>query len=188
MAQESFVFAYIVLPLLIFLARIVDVSIGVLRILFATRGLKLLAFMCGFFESLIWLIAVSQIIKRLDNVFCLIAFPLGFAAGTAVGIFFEKVISLGYVIVRVVFQNDAKRTIKHLRKSGFQITTIDATGINGPVEIIFSVIRRKNINEFIRIVKEKNPAAFYTIEDVRSVNSDYVGARKHLINKSSVQK
>lgn len=188
MEQESFVFVYIVLPLLIFLARIIDVSIGVLRILFATKGLKLLAFVCGFFESLIWLIAVSQIIKRLDNVFCLMAFPLGFAAGTAVGIFFEKKISLGYVIARVVFQKDATRAIKYLRKSGFQVTSIDAKGMNGPVEIIFSVIRRKKIKEFIRIVKEKNPAAFYTIEDVRSVNSEYIGARKNLSNKSMLRK
>ncbi len=188
MTQESFIFVYIVLPLLIFLARIIDVSIGVLRILFATKGLKLLAFVCGFFESLIWLIAVSQIIKRLDNIFCLIAFPLGFAAGTAVGIYFEKKISLGFVMVRVVFQEDAMGTITLLRESGFQVTTIDANGMNGAVEIIFSVIRRKKVKDFIRIVKEKNPAAFYTIEDVRSVNSDYVGARKNFMNKSALRK
>jgi len=188
MGQESFIFVYIVLPLLIFIARIIDVSIGVLRILFATKGLKLLAFICGFFESLIWLIAVSQIIKRLDNVVCLIAFPLGFAAGTAVGIYFEKKISLGYVIVRVVFQKEAEGAIKRLRESNFQVTAIDAEGVVGPVRIIFSVIKRKKVKEFIRIVREKNPAAFYTIEDVRSVNSEYVGARKNLMNKSSLRK
>ncbi len=188
MEQESFLFVYILLPLLIFIARIVDVAVGVLRILFATKGLKLQAFICGFFESLIWLIAISQIIKRLDNIFCVIAFPLGFAAGTAVGIFFEKKISLGYVMMRVVFQKDSEQSIKRLRKRDFRVTAINAEGLNGPVKIIFSVIKRKRVNEFIKVVKMKNPAAFYTIEDVRSVNSEYLSPRKNFLNKNSLRK
>lgn len=188
MSNEPFVFVYIVLPFLIFFARIIDVSIGVMRILFATKGLKLFAFIAGFFESMIWLIAVSQIIKRLDNIFCLVAFPLGFAAGTAVGIFFENKISLGYVMVRVIFQNDAKGSIKVLRGAGFRITILDAEGVNGPVKIIFSVIKRKKVRVFIRLLKKKNPAAFYTVEDVKSVNSEFLGGRISLMNKSSLRK
>ncbi len=188
MEQESFLFVYVLLPLMIFFARIVDVAIGVLRILFATKGLKLQAFFCGFFESLIWLIAISQIIKRLDNIFCVIAFPLGFAAGTAVGIFFEKKISLGYVMVRVVFQKDAEQSIKRLRKLDFRVTVSNAEGLKGPVKIIFSVIKRKRVNEFIKTVKMKNPAAFYTVEDVRSVHSEYLRPSKNYLNKNSLRK
>jgi len=188
MEQESFLFVYILLPLMIFFARIIDVAIGVLRILFATKGLKLQAFLCGFFESLIWLIAISQIIKRLDNIVCVIAFPLGFAAGTAVGIFFEKKISLGYVMMRVVFQKDSVQSIKRLRKLGFRVTVSSAEGLNGPVKIILSVIKRKRVNEFAKVVKMKNPAAFYTVEDVRSVNSEYLSPRKIFLNKYSLRK
>jgi len=174
--------------LLIFFARIVDQSIGILRIIFATRGMKLLSFLFGFFESLIWLLAISQIITRLDNVFCIIAFPLGYAMGNVVGIYLEKKISVGYVIVRVIFQKPSDQVIRLLRKSGFRITLMDAEGVDGPVKIIFSVIRRNRLNQFLRIIRRKNPAAFYTIEDVRMVHSEFLAGNKRMMRANSVRK
>jgi len=186
--NESMIFPYIILPLLIFFARIVDQSIGILRIIFATRGMKLLSFIFGFFESLIWLIAISQIITRLDNLICIIAFPLGYATGNVAGIYLEKKISVGYVMVRVVFQKSSADVTRMLRRMGFRITLIDAEGMDGPVKVLFSVIRRNRLRQFIRIVRRKNPAAFYTIEDVRTVHSEFFMNRKSLMRANPVRK
>ena len=188
MNQESMVFSYVILPLLIFSARIIDQTIGILRIIFATRGLKLFSFIAGFFESLIWLLAIGQLITRLDNWVCLIAFPLGFATGNVAGIMLERKISLGFVMVRVIFQKDSDDSIKFLKKSGFRVTALDAEGNEGPVKIIFSVIKRKRLKMFIRILKKKNANAFYTIEDVRSVNSEYLLDKKRIFRRNTVRK
>lgn len=171
---QSDYFNYLVLPLLIFLARIFDQAIGILRIIFATKGLKYQALVAGFFESLVWLLAVGQILQQLNNVFCYIAFSAGFAAGNFVGIYLEKKISLGFVIIRVVFLQSASETIKLLKEAKYRLTIVDAEGMNGPVKMIFSTVKRANIDDFINILKENNPSAFYTVEDTKMVKEGYL--------------
>lgn len=167
------VFLFIIIPLLIFLARIVDQSIGILRILFATKGFKYLALLAGFFESIVWLLAISQIMKHLDNVYCYIAFAGGFAFGNFTGIYIEQRLSIGNVIVRVVFQKDSKLTILLLKRLKFRITIVDAMGMDSPVKMIFATIRRNDLKRFISILNKNNPNAFYTVEDVRMVKEGY---------------
>jgi len=167
------VFLFIIIPLLIFLARIVDQSIGILRILFATKGFKYLALLAGFFESIVWLLAISQIMKHLDNVYCYIAFAGGFAIGNFTGIYIEQRLSIGNVIVRVVFQKDSKLTLLLLKRLKFRITIVDAMGMDSPVKMIFATIRRNDLKKFIRILNKNNPNAFYTVEDVRMVKEGY---------------
>lgn len=108
-------FNYFILPLLIFLARITDQTIGTIRLIYASKGFKYLAPLVGFFESLIWLTAISQIMKHLDNFYCYIAFAGGFAMGNFFGIFLEQKISIGVVLVRIVFQNYNKQLGENLR-------------------------------------------------------------------------
>ncbi len=180
---NSVYFTYIVLPILIFLARIFDQSIGILRILFATKGLKLPAFIAGFFESLVWLVAISSIINQLDNVFCYIAFSGGFATGNAVGIYLEQKISIGFVMIRVVFQKNAEETIKLLKSSDFKLTISDAMGMHEPVKMVFSTIKRKDLKEFLKILKLNNPTAFYTIEDVKMVKEGYLHKKAYVMNR-----
>ena len=167
------IFLFVIIPLLIFLARIIDQSIGILRILFATKGFKYLALLAGFFESIVWLLAISQIMKHLDNVYCYIAFAGGFAIGNFTGIYIEQRLSIGNVIVRVVFQKDSKLTILLLKRLKFRITIVDAMGMDNPVKMIFATIRRNDLKKFIRILNKNNPNAFYTVEDVRMVKEGY---------------
>ena len=152
---------YIIIPILIFLARIVDQTIGILRILFATKGLKYLVLLAGFFESIIWLLAISQIMKHLDNVYCYIAFAGGFAIGNFTGMYIEQKLSIGSVIVRVVFQKDSNLTIKLLKRLKFRITIVDAMGMEGKVKMIFATIRRNDLKLFLKILNKNNPTAFF---------------------------
>ena len=186
--QESAYFTYIVLPLLIFLARIVDQSLGILRIIFATKGLRFPAFFAGLFESLVWLLAISQIMNQLDNVFCYLAFAIGFATGNVFGIYLEKKISIGLVVVRVIFQMDSKKTVDLLKESNFRITIGDATGMKGPVKMLFSTFNRSDLKRFLQILNKNNPTAFYTVEDVKMVKEGYLQNKCKVYNANVIRK
>jgi len=157
----------ILIPILIFLARVADVSLGTLRIIFVSRGVRYLAAIFAFFEIVIWLIAISQIMQNLGNIMNYIAYAAGFSMGSFVGISIEKQFFTGSLMVRVVIKRDAGELIDILRFQGYGVTCADGQGSKGPVKIIFTVVDRKNLNAVINIIKENNPYAFYTVEDMR---------------------
>ena len=109
--SDSWVFTWVVLPVLIFLARIMDVSIGTLRLIFVSRGYKYYAPMLGFFEVIIWLLAIGQIMQHLDNFLCYLAYGLGFATGNYIGIYLDEKLSLGTVLIRIVSKTDTSGLI-----------------------------------------------------------------------------
>lgn len=164
------IFAVVVIPLLICLARIVDVTIGTLRIIFISKGLKYLAPVMGFFEVIIWLLAIGQIMQNLGNAINYIAYGLGFAIGNYVGIVLENKISLGYVLVRIITRRSAKNLKHWLENSGRKFTIIDARSDWGLVNVIYLPMKRKEVKEVVQTVKKFNPHAFYTIEDVRNIS------------------
>ena len=167
---DSELFSWVILPLLIFFARICDVSIGTIRLIFLAKGYRYIAPILGFFEVIIWIVAVSQIIEHLDNVMSYIAYGAGFAAGNYIGMYLEEKLSIGNVIIRVIQKNDIPDLINELRSQNFGVTVVDAEGSMGKVKMIFSVIKRENIKDFVSVLNQYNPRAFYSIEDVRSVN------------------
>jgi len=168
---DSQLFAIVVLPLLIFLARITDVTLGTLRIIFVSRGLRLIAVCAGFVEVLIWLFAMTEIMANLTNYVNYFAYAGGFAAGTFIGITIESRIALGYLIVRIITQREATELEQKLREEDFIVTSLDAHGGRGPVKVLFLVVKRKLLPEIVETIKTYNPKAFYTVEDLRMVSS-----------------
>lgn len=164
---SSSLFTWLILPLLIFLARVVDVSFGTLRIVYIAKGRRYIAPMLGFVEVLIWLLAIGQIIKNLNNVACYIAYAGGFATGNFVGIWIENKLALGNQVLRIITSRDSTDLINNLKSKGYGITILNAEGSQGPVKIIFTIIKRKNLPEVIELIKTYNPKAFYSVEDVR---------------------
>lgn len=175
---NSAIYTWFILPLLIFLARIFDVSLGTIRLIFISKGMKYFAPVIGFFEVLIWLLAIGQIMKNLNNVVCFIAYGGGFALGTFLGIFLEEKLSIGMVTVRIITQKDASELIQFLQAKNYGITCIDAEGAQGQVKIIFMIIRRQNLKNVIEIIKRFNPNAFYSIEDIRFVSEGVFPTQK----------
>ena len=171
-------YTWFILPLLIFLARIVDVSMGTIRILFISRGSKYFAPLIGFFEVLIWLLAIGQIMQNLTNVFCYIAYAGGFAAGTFIGMIIEQRLAVGYIMVRVVTNRDASELIEYLKSADFGVTHVAARGITGRARVVFSIVKRRNLKKIIEIIREYNPNAFYSTEDIRSVSKELFPLRK----------
>lgn len=174
-------FMYLVLPLLIFFFRIIDQSIGTLRLIFAAKGLKRLAPVFAFFESFIWLVAIGQIMKQLDNFYCYLAFASGYAAGNYFGILLEEKLSIGTVVIRVIPQKDTTDLIAHLRAENFGVTVVPVDGMMGPTKMLFTTIRRKEAAYVIDIIKKHNPTAFYTIDEVKIVSGGYFDRKKKSI-------
>ena len=160
---------WVLLPILIFLARVSDVSIGTLRIIFVSRGYKLLAPLLGFFEIMIWLLAIGQIMHNLDNFVCLFAYAGGFSFGNLAGIWIENKLAVGKVLVRIITEKGASELVESLRIYGFGATNITAEGSRGPVNVIYSVINRSDIGKVHHLINRLNPRSFYTVEDIREL-------------------
>ncbi len=175
---DSFWWSWVVLPLLIFLSRIADQSIGTMRLIFVSKGYRHIGPVLGFFEVIIWLLAVTQVLKHLSNPMSYIAYGAGFAMGNYVGIRLEEKISIGTVLIRIIPKKDTTELVKHLREIGFGVTTMAAEGALGPVQIIFTIIKRKSIPRAIEIINQYSPNAFYTIEEVKAVKEGYFGIQQ----------
>jgi len=167
---HSDLFTYLVLPLLIFLARISDVTIGTIRIVMVAKGQKMIAPILGFFEVLIWLLAISKIIQNLDNWVCYVAYGAGFATGNYIGMLIEEKLAVGIVQLQIITRADAHQLIDKLKTEGYGITHQEAHGAVEEVSIIYSIVKRTDLPCVIEIIRTYNPNAFYSIADVKFVN------------------
>jgi uncharacterized protein YebE (UPF0316 family) len=175
---HSFGFTYVFLPLLIFMARIGDVTLDTVRIIMVSKGKKTIAPVLGFFEVLIWILAITRIMQNLDNWMCYVAYALGFATGNYIGLLVEEKLAVGTLLIRLITQRDATDLIESLRQQGFSTTSVPATGNNQMVHILFLVVNRSALDEVVAMIQNFNPNAFYTVEDVRYVSQDVLPLRE----------
>ncbi len=169
-AIDSETFRILILPLLIFLARILDVSINTIRIIFVMGGRRGVSTILGFFESLIWLLAIGQIFKHIDNVYSYIAYPAGFAAGIFVGMLIEEKLAYGKVVVRLITQEPLEPLIRYLKEKEWRYSIVEAESARGSEQLLFSVIQRENLRDLLAQFSTHYPNGFYTIESVKSAN------------------
>ncbi|CAN5574783.1 DUF2179 domain-containing protein [soil metagenome] len=168
--MDSSVYTWGVLPFLIFLARMSDVTLATLRNILLSKSVKYVVPILGFFEVLIWLLAISQIMKNLQNPVCFLAYAFGYSMGILVGIKIEERLALGLQVMRIITSNDHDELISSLVQKNYGVTVIDGQGSKGPVKIILTVVKRKDILIVRNLIHQKNPAAFYSIEDIRTVS------------------
>ena len=160
--------AAVVLPVLIFVARIIDVSLGTVRIVLVSRGHRVGASLLGFLEVLLWLVTISQVLQHMEGWISYVSYAAGFGAGTYVGMSIERRLAIGKSIIRIVTGSDTGRLVRQLRANGFKSTRVPGDGPDGPVEVVFSVVSRRSVNKLLALVKSCSPDAFYSIEDVRA--------------------
>jgi uncharacterized protein YebE (UPF0316 family) len=179
--SDDMIFTHIVLPLLIFVARICDVTLGTIRIIFVSKGYRNIAPITGFFEVLIWVIVISQLLSSFGSWVCYVAYAGGFAAGNFVGMIIEERIAIGLLLVRITTQKDGHELLTMLNSMGFGATLSFGEGSTGRVSIIQSIIERKSIKEIQSALKGYDPVLFYSIEDVRSVTHGIFPSSKHVL-------
>ncbi len=163
-------YSWVILPLLICLSRMCDVTIGTIRHIFMHKGLKKAVPLLGFVEVLIWLIVIRSVMKNLDNWMCYIGWAGGFACGTMLGMYLEEKMALGLLVIRIITAQDCKSFIQAMKDSSHGMTVVDAQGAMGPVKMIFTIVQRKQVKEIEGLIRIHNPSAFYSIEEVKNVN------------------
>ena len=167
---SSDAYAWIILPVIVFGARVLDVSLGTLRIIFIARGRRRLAPLLGFFEVLIWIVVVSQVIQNLHSPLAFIAYAAGFATGNYVGMWIEDKLAIGTLVVRVIVPQDATQLVTQLQAAGFGVTRVDAHGSTGQVTLIYTIVKRKDLPDVMTIIQAAYPKAFTSVEEVRSIH------------------
>ena len=176
---ESGWFVWGVLPLLIFLARIVDVALGTMRIIFVMRGLKTLVALLGFLEVFLWIVVISQIMRHGNSLWHYAAYAAGFATGNMVGMMIEERLAFGMQTVRIITAQPVAPLMARLREHGFGATLIPASGSKEErVTILFSTVRREHTPDLVRMIQETHPRAFVSVEDVRSVQAGVFPLRR----------
>ena len=160
-------FSWIILPILIFISRLGDVTMATMRHIFISKGLKKIVPILGFFEVLIWLVAMRQVFSHLDNLACFIAWAAGFSAGTYLGMYIEERLAIGTQIIRIISNEDISALTEALKNRHQGITIVDGHGAIGPVKLIFTIVKRTNKAEVIDLIHLHTPNAFYSLEDVK---------------------
>lgn len=175
------IFAAPIGALLIFLLRVTDVSMSMMRMILAVRGHRLPAALIGFFEVLIWLVAVGSALQHVDSPLHLIGYAAGFAAGNYVGVSLEAHFALGTAVVRAVFPQGLGRghgtaAAVHLREHGYAVTEMPGRGREGMVDILNVVVQRRRVDDVLHLVRDHDPEAFVTVEEVRTAHNGHLGA------------
>jgi uncharacterized protein YebE (UPF0316 family) len=160
--------SYLLLPLMIFAAELCVVTCGTLRIIFISRGDKVLAPMIGFVEVVTWLFAISQVMKNVSDGCCFLAFAAGFTVGNFLGILIEKKLAMGLAQVSIVIPTGRPDLIEELRSRDFGVTSVRGQGSQGPVDVVFTVVKRRQLPQVLHLVEAAG--AFYSVDEVSSVS------------------
>jgi uncharacterized protein YebE (UPF0316 family) len=159
--------------LVIFFLRILDMSMDTLRMLFVVRGRKRLAWALGFFQSLIFIIAISKVLTGTMSPFTILGYAAGFATGNVIGMYIEERLAIGHVQFSIISSRRGAVIGEELRKSGYAVTEIPARGKDGTVTILEVSVLRKDKDTVETVVLETDPDAFVTAADVRPVRKGF---------------
>lgn len=163
-----------IIALAIFIARILDVSLGTVRTIVVFRGHRLLAAVIGFFEIIIWVLAAGQVLQNLDAWYLIIAYAGGFGAGNYIGIWLEAKLALGREMVSAISFRTDGGLARLLRERGFRAIDVDADmGRGPPVDLVITVTRRRRIPELLTTILEADPEAQYSVSDIKMAHEGF---------------
>ncbi len=163
----------------IFVLRVLGVSISTVRVLLMTRGLKLVAASLGFFEVLVYVLAIGRVVQDLNNIPNLMSYCLGFSAGTLLGMWLDQRLALGFATIRVITTKRGHQVAQAIHAAGFGATEDRARGKDGFVGIVTTVTRRREVDAVCAIIRQTAPNAFITVEETRQVERGYIRATRH---------
>lgn len=176
------------LPFIIFFGRIIDVTLGTLRIIFVSKGAKNIAPVIGFVEVFIWIVIISQILSRANDMVSYLSYAAGYATGNYVGILIENRIAYGILLCRIYTQKNGKELVQMLNKLNIGATMTHGTGSTNEVDIIETVVDRKEMKTLARLLTEFDNNIFYVVEDVRTKKNGIFPKRKTILSRWRIGK
>ena len=156
-------------PIVVFFLRVSDVSLATLRMLFIVRGKRILAPLFGFVETLIWVFAIGIVIQHLTSPLHAIGYAAGFATGNYVGLLIEERLALGLATVRAMVTTGGPELADMLRAEGYGVTEMEGRGRNGPVDVLYSVVSRRQAARCVGLIDQRAPEAFVVVDEPRIV-------------------
>lgn len=159
---------------LIFVMRLIGVAIGTLRMLFMIRRQKIRAALTGFVEVLVYLLAIGQVVNNLGNIWNVLGYCLGFAAGTLVGMWLDELFSIGFARIAIISISKGVEIVQQIRQAGFGATSGQGTGRDGQVSIIFTTVLRREVKAVCHLVEKIDKDAFITVDEVQHVQHGYL--------------
>ena len=172
---EIFTWQAVGTAILIFLVRVLSITMDTLRFMLTMRGKRGIAWILGFLESVLFVITVGVVLNDMSNFLYIIGYAAGFATGNVVGMYIERKLAVGYSHISVISKFKGAEVAKALRDNDFAVTEIPAQGKDGPVCISDLSVRRKDVAGIEKIVQDTDPEAFVTIEDVTPLRAGYWG-------------
>ncbi len=161
----------------IFLARLVDVSIGTVRTILMVRGRRNITFILSFFEVLIWFVVVREALVNIsDSIMVPISYAGGYACGTYIGSFFTNKFINGYNSVQIITKRDNERLIDNLRKAGYGVSIVNLKKEKNEdkKDMLFVEIKNKNLNELMKLVKKIDNKAFIVVNETKIVQNGLI--------------
>lgn len=158
------------MPFIIFICRVSDVTLGTLRNLFLSKNIKSIVPVVGFFEVMIWIIAVNQVLQHMDNFMSYLGWGLGYATGIIIGIKIDERLGLGLQMLRIITNKNCDELVAALNEANLGSTVVDGQGAKGKVTMVYLIIKRTDQKKVSTLIQFYNPDSFYTIEDIKEVN------------------
>jgi len=173
MITELFNIPVYLLPLLIFSLRVVDMTLDTLRVLFVIRGKKPLAWVLGFAQSALWVVAITSVLNNLNNLWNIIGYAGGFATGNVIGMLIEERLAIGHGHMRIISSRRGAAIAEALREAGYAATELSGRGKDGTVSVISSSVRRRDIMSVQKEIYKIDDDAFITVEDIRPLHRGF---------------
>ena len=161
-------------PLVIFFLRITDVSMATMRMLLIMRGQRVLAPVIGFFEVLIWVMAIGIVVQHLQSPLHVVGYAGGFAAGSYLGLLLEERMAFGLATVRTVVRTGGAALSAELRDAGFGVTEMVGRGREGEVEVLYSVLPRRRVARALELIERGAPDAFVVVDEPRRIRRGWL--------------
>lgn len=169
--------------LIIFVAKIVEVTIGTLRQILVVKGYRTLAVLLALIEIFLWVFIASKVINDLsDNVFYGISYGLGFAAGVYFGSIIEQKLAFGMLLVQTITtEKKGIEIASALREKGYGVTTVDAKGKVDSRKILMVYANRRGSQEIVEQVMLIDPTAMIVTNDVGTLSGGYIRIKKSML-------
>jgi len=156
------------LPAAIFLSELCVVTLTTVRLIAVARGLKRAAALIGFVEVTIWLFIIGQVMGRLTDPLCWLAYAGGFTLGNYLGVAIDEKLALGTVLVRLITPRHPADLLAALKAANYGVTSQDAHGANGPVRVVLTVVQRKELPQVLGLIQRHEPTGFYAVEELQT--------------------
>lgn len=166
----------VLIYVLIFLAKMVEVTLATIRNVLINRGEKVRGAFIGFFEVLIWVIVVANVLGNVtEDPLKVVVYCLAFSVGNYIGVTIENKLAIGNAFIQAVVSEDSKDELSsYLRQQGFGVTIVEGQGMNGVVDVLMIYLKRKCVPEAIDVIKEYCPTSLITVNDVRHLRNGFI--------------